>query len=96
MKARFSVLPDERGVLLGVSDGLFETGVVYEAIEMLDEIIIRKVGKYALPAKGSHPCENSTNSEIIYSGLHLLTEKEHNAYNKMVEEKYKINEYGIK
>lgn len=59
MITRFAVLPDERGLLLGIDKaGLFEKGVVYEAFEMLDTIIIKKVGPYALQKKG-HPSEMS-------------------------------------
>lgn len=75
---RFAVLPDERRLLLGIDKAmLFEAGMVYEAYEMLDEIIIKKIGKYALPAKGLSPSENSDNNAIIYYGQHLVTEKEH-------------------
>lgn len=76
MITRFSVLPDERGLLLGIDKaGVFETGVVYEAVKILDEIVIRPVGKYALPAIGC-PSENSDNDNIIYYGLHLITKEE--------------------
>ncbi len=75
--ARFSVQPDERGLLLGVDKaGIFEKGVVYEAREMLGQIILKSMGKYALPAKGSYPSECSDANEIIYSGIHLLTKDE--------------------
>ena len=76
MITRFSVLPDERRLLLGIDKAnLFEAGYVYEAFEMLDEIIIKKVGKYALPKSG-HPSEYSEANAIIYYGSHLMTETE--------------------
>jgi hypothetical protein len=74
MKTRLSVLPDERRVLMGVDKAnIFESGIVYEAIKILDEIVLRPVGKYALPKKGTYPNENSESSAIMYSGLHLVT-----------------------
>lgn len=43
---RFAVIDDERKLLLGIDKAnLFEPGMVYEATEMIGEIIIRKVGK---------------------------------------------------
>lgn len=81
MITRFTVLPDERRVLIGVDKAnIFEAGVVYEAIKILGEIVLRPVGKYALPKNGTFPNENSELSEIMYSGLHLITEKEQNEY----------------
>lgn len=82
MITRFAILPDERRVLLGIDKAnVFEAGMVYEAFEMLDTIIIKKIGKYALPknsSEGGYPNENSTNDEIIYYGRHLITEEEYN------------------
>lgn len=87
MITRFSVLPDERRLLLGIDKAnLFEAGYVYEATDVLDTIVIRKVGKYALPPKGPSPSENSDNNDIIYYGYHLLTEKE---FADMVEKQIK-------
>ena len=77
MATRFSVLPDERRVLMGVDKAnVFEAGVVYEAIKILDEIVLRPIGKYALPKQGTFPNENSESNAIIYSGLHLVTKDE--------------------
>lgn len=78
MITRFAVLPDERRVLLGVDKAeLFEAGYVYEAYEILDEIVIKKIGKYALPPGGpGYPNEYSDNNAVTYSGLHLITEEE--------------------
>jgi hypothetical protein len=77
MKTRFSVLPDERRVLIGIDKAnLFKAGVVYEAIKIFDEIVLRPVGKYALPKQGTYPNENSDSNAIIYSGLHLVTKDE--------------------
>lgn len=82
MITRFSVLPDERRLMLGIDkSNLFEAGYVYEAIDILDTIVIRKVGKYALQPTGQ-PSENSDNNEVIYYGYHLLTQPE---FNKMCE-----------
>lgn len=76
MVTRFSVLPDERRLLLGVDKAnIFDAGIVYEATKVLDEIIFKPIGKFSLPEKG-HPSINSANSSIIYHGLHLITEEE--------------------
>jgi hypothetical protein len=76
--ARFCVLPDEQKVLLGIDVGsIFDAGFVYEAVKMPHgEIVLRKVGKYALKEKGAFPCELSTYGDIMVSGLHLVTEEE--------------------
>lgn len=78
MITRFSVLPDERGLILGIDKaGVFEPGQVYEAIRILDEIVIRKVGKFSLAPSGSeYPNCNSEMGAIAYSGLHLITKEE--------------------
>jgi hypothetical protein len=74
--ARFAVLPDERGLILGIDKGsIFQRGVVYEAIELLGEIILRPIGKYALPEAGG-VCRHSTAGEIIGTGYHLMTFEE--------------------
>jgi len=87
---RFSVLPDERRVLMGRDLAeLFEAGYVYEAIDVLDTIVIRKLDKYALPSKGAYPNENSDNNRIMYSGLHLITLKEQDLAQSEIEE-YKV------
>lgn len=87
MITRFAVLPDERKVLFGIDKaGLFKPGIVYECTEMLDEIIIRPIGEYALPKNGHRPSEYSDNNEIIRSGLHLITKKEYEQLNNETNE----------
>jgi len=78
MITRFSVIPDERGLILGVDKaGVFEPGQVYEVVKILDEIVIRKVGKFSLAPSGSeYPNCNSEMDVIAYSGLHLITDEE--------------------
>ena len=83
MITRFTVLPNERKILLGLNKaGLFKPGIVYECTEMLDDIIIKPIGEYALPKNGHRPSEYSDNNEIIRSGLHLITKKEYKQLNK--------------
>jgi hypothetical protein len=61
---------------MGIDKGnVFEPGIVYEAIKILDEIVIRPIGTYAL-SKDGYPSENSKNSAIMFSGLHLITKEE--------------------
>lgn len=73
---RFAVIPDERRLLLGIDKAnVFEAGFVYEAQNVLDTIVIRKVGKYALKETG-HPSELSDTNSIVYYGNHLLTQEE--------------------
>lgn len=77
MKTRLSVLPDERKIILGMDKlGIFKAGVVYEVTEMLGEIVLTPIGKYALEKDGQYPNENSQINSIIISGLHLITEEE--------------------
>lgn len=78
MITRFAVLPDNRRLMLGIDRAeLFEAGMVYEASEMLDEIIIRKIGPYALQEKGpGYPSELSDANSQIQAGLHLITKEE--------------------
>ena len=75
---RFTVLPDDRNLMLGIDNAeLFESGMVYEVFEMLDEIIIRKVGKCAMSEKGKYPCLNGSDANsIITDGRHLATKEE--------------------
>jgi hypothetical protein len=76
MITRFAILPDDRRLLLGVDKAeLFEAGYVYEAHKILDEIVIKKVGKYSLPKEG-HPSELSDVNAQVYSALHLITKEE--------------------
>ena len=72
--ARFAVINDERGLILGKDLGnIFEKGIVYEAIEILDTIVIKKIGPYALPDKGpNRPTKFSDVNEMVL-GLHVIT-----------------------
>lgn len=80
MVTRFAVIPDERRLILGVDkDNLFEAGQVYEVSKILDEIVIKKIGKYSLPKIG-HPSEGSDVNAQVYYGKHLITEEELNNY----------------
>ena len=73
---RFAVLPDERGLILGVDKtGIFKKGIVYEVKEILGEIVFSPIGEYVLPEKG-YPSKNSESNIIVTSGLHLTTKKE--------------------
>lgn len=75
--ARFAVLPDERGLLLGKDlGGMFEPGYVYQVEVWVDSYVIRKVGKYYLAPKGAQVSELSDANSIIRSGLHLITMEE--------------------
>jgi hypothetical protein len=75
---RFSVIPDKRRILLGIDlENIFDAGFVYEVIKLPnDEIVLRKLGKYALKETGAYPSEMSANQDIIASSLHLVTEEE--------------------
>ena len=75
--ARFAVLKDERGLILGKDLGnIFQKGIVYEAINITDEIILRPLGEYSLPDKGEYPCLLSdVNTQVNY-GLHIITKEE--------------------
>jgi len=74
---RFSVIPDERKLILGIDGAdIFKTGIVYEAREILGEIIITELGEYALPNAGC-PSKNSKITDIAKSGLHLITKNEY-------------------
>ena len=85
MITRFSVLPDERRLLLGVDlANVFEAGVVYQAVKILDEIVLKPIGKYALPkdGKGGYPNEYSEANAIIECSEHLFTKEEQNNFPK--------------
>jgi hypothetical protein len=75
---RFAVLPDERRLMLGIDKAnLFEAGQVYEATELLGQIIIKKIGPYILPKQGpEYPNENSDANTQIYYGQHLISKEE--------------------
>ena len=87
MVTRFSILPDERKVLMGVDKAeVFKPGIVYEAEEICGEIIIVPMGKYCLKQTG-YPSELSETGTIMYSGLHLITEKEYQEVLKNLDKK---------
>lgn len=68
MVTRFAVLPDDRRLLLGIDKlELFEAGYVYEATNILDTIVIKKLGKFALDDKG---IKSDVNTQVE-SGFHL-------------------------
>ena len=76
---RFSILPDERRVIMGQdNDCVFDAGIVYEVYKMCDIYVVKPVGEYALPKKGGYPNENSEIEEIMLSGNHLITQIEKN------------------
>ena len=76
MITRFSIIPDERRVLLGVDkSGIFDAGIVYQVTKILGQIIMTPIGEYALEKKGC-PSEGSDIATIMYSGLHLITSGE--------------------
>lgn len=84
--ARFSVLDDDRGLILGQDLGnIFEKGIVYEAVDILGEIILRPLGKYALPLKGHPSIYSDANTQINY-GVHLITLKEQKEYLKTLKQ----------
>lgn len=77
---RISVLPDDRRLVLGIDkNDVFEAGFVYEFQKISGEIVVKKIGRYALPklGKGAPACESSVTSQIIYAGNHLVTEEEY-------------------
>lgn len=75
--ARFSVLDDERGVLLGIDkQDVFKKGIVYEAVKVGEHIVIIEVGKSAFGSPGFMQ-NGADNSSVIYSGQHLVTPEEH-------------------
>ena len=76
MITRFAVIPDERRLLLGLDKAnIFEAGFVYEAYKVLDTIVIKKVGPYALPDKGMPSINSDVNAQVYY-GMHLYTKTE--------------------
>lgn len=89
MITRFVVMPDCRGLILGVDkQDLFEPGYVYAAEEILDTIVIKKLGKFALPDGGpEYPNKYSEANAIIHSGRHLITQEELVKINKENDER---------
>lgn len=76
MATRFAVIDDERNLLLGKdNDEIFEKGVVYGAVKIMDEIVLKPLGKYALEEAGQ-PCAGSTVSDMVATPKHLYTEEE--------------------
>jgi hypothetical protein len=76
---RFAVIDDERNLMLGKdNDGIFEKGVVYEAIKILDSIVLRPIGEYALPSKdeGLGVTKYSTINDMSLTPMHLYTKEE--------------------
>jgi len=83
---RLAVLPDKRRIILGIDKAnIFEAGNVYDVINICEQILIRKVGKYALPATG-FPSEKSTCNDVVFHGLHLLTDEELHRFHRMSTE----------
>lgn len=78
MLTRFAVLPDDRKILIGIDKAnVFEPGMVYEAMDILDTIVIKKLGSYSLSNKGGPVSENSDVNTQVYYGYHLLTQEEY-------------------
>ncbi len=70
---RFAVLPDERRLIIGLDkNNLFEAGHVYECYDILDTIVFKKIGPFALPKKGPYPNQNSDVNSQIECGMHLI------------------------
>ena len=69
---RFVVLPDSRNLLLGI-DGAkcFEPGIVYEAENIMGEIIFRPLGPTLATEPGPGHVSTDAN-QIIAAGRHLL------------------------
>ena len=83
MKTRFSVLPDERRVLIGIDkDNIFEEGVVYGVVKILDQITLKPLGRWAMKDKG-YPSKHSTIQAIAYNGLHLVTKEEYSNHSNL-------------
>lgn len=79
IKTRFTVLNDDRGLLLGKDvSNIFKKGVVYGVRELISEFEIIELGASALGSLTSKKYPNLVNTanEIIKSGDHLYTEDE--------------------
>lgn len=74
--ARFIVVPDRRGLVLGKNFGLLKSGVLYQANEILDEFIVRELGNPDITYKTSRPNWNNAAEDLIESGRHLYTKAE--------------------
>lgn len=93
MIARFSVINDERGLILGKQLGdVFEPGIIYEATKILDEIILRPVGRARIDGlKGPHPGNMYTDvNTMVYYGNHVVTEDE---YSKLISDEKNSNKF---
>lgn len=69
--------------ILGIDlDGVFKPGVVYEAFEIMGEIVMRPIGEYTLQKMGEDgltwPNEGSDIGDIIRFSKHLITKVELN------------------
>ncbi len=76
---RFTVLPDKRGLILGIDTrGTFKKGVVYEASELMGEIVLRPVGPMAMD-KDLNEYSSSTSKvgTQLQVANHLITIEEH-------------------
>lgn len=77
-KTRLAVIGGRNAApILGLDlDGLFKPGVVYEAFEVMGEIVIRPIGPYSLDKIGAEglifPNEGSDIGDIIQFPYHLL------------------------
>lgn len=64
------------GTLIGIDkEGLFETGIVYEVISILGELIIRKAGRTTATTAGGDLYGQDV-LQLVLSGEHLLTDRE--------------------
>ena len=74
---RLAVIDDERGLILGKdNDGIFEKGVVYALVKIMDEIIIRPVGHYALDHEHMFPNQYADVNTMVVDPNHLFTYEE--------------------
>lgn len=73
---RFSVIGDERKVIIGLDkENIFQPDTVYEIFEFDGEFVIRPAGKNALPEKG-FPSKLSKIGDILNSGMAFVTPEE--------------------
>jgi len=76
--ARFSVIDDERGLILGKDIGdTLEKGYVYEIVDYFGDLVIRKIGPYSLSKQGPiFPNEGSDVNGMVIGSRHLITNQE--------------------
>lgn len=102
--ARFVIRPNKNGgddkLILGCSfnSGVLKPGFVYEIVEILGQIVIREVGESSCKYSHQHTkgmaCWCNDANHIIYSGTHLLTDKEYNEHiHESRSEEEKINDH---